>query len=202
MLYQKASFRAERANPLSLEKVFTPDNNTQQDIQVIMSTLLIRVRDCNYSNDIFPENCRERDDFESLVQSSWIEAITHCPPLYFAATEDIQLKAREQLLRKSTANINAWVSKIERRPSILERKNHVPKSIRIHPKLLDAYVTGWLRRLEHCPYRFWYRYGNRWNGGRVYMSSATCYSSRFFNGMVENCSQGNNIRSYESHLLE
>lgn len=184
-LYKKATSLAERRNPIRLDTVFTHKNQTPKEIQVMMSTMLIRVNDANYANDIFPLDIIQRDDFENLLENAWIEAIENSPPLYFAATKIIQTKAQQKLLKQSKADIDKWAFNIQKTPSILERKNGVPAGIRIHPRLLEAYVLGWLNLLKPHPYRFWYRFGNRYAGGRVYMSSATCYSPLFFRGMVD-----------------
>jgi hypothetical protein len=69
----------------------------------------------------------------------------------------------------SRLDMDQWEYKVREKPWLLTQQNGVPKSIRYHLRILEAYRDGWIPYLEISPWRVWVKRGKF---RRVYMSYA------------------------------
>lgn len=162
---------AERSNPFWLEEMLPLTENEPAGLVVErMVNVLLNNVDGIFADEKFPSIFRERDDFSLLRMRAWQEAITALPPLWFALPCDLtnlDIFQPTDSVPKSI-DIESWSSRVEESTWLLTQKSGVPKSIRLHHRVLHAYRTGWERHLLECPWRIWIKRGGR----RVYMSYA------------------------------
>ena len=104
---------------------------------------------------------RARGDFPQVRERAWREAIDAHPPLWFALPQDLKTAARIQLAKGpvTRVDLDAWEGKVQSSPWLLTQHNGVPKSVRLHERILEAYFWSWLRKLQIAPFRIWEKRG-------------------------------------------
>jgi hypothetical protein len=120
-----------------------------------------------YLKDQFPGEVREHAAFESIYRSAWVEAISVHPPLMVAMPAEFR-DYEPPLKERNDVDLEKWCQAVLIRPWLLTQKNGTPKTIRLHPKIIAAYVEGWKVYLRKSPNKIWVKRGM----GRVYMSYA------------------------------
>lgn len=154
----RAKTAKERLKPLMLEAVLPYEINDMQDIAVehAVNQLL-----CNNSPDfsdvVFDMAIRDRNDFQQVRQRAWSEAIQAQPPQWFALPQDLRdlpvFTPDEAPV--SRVNLSDWCDKIVQKPWLLTQKNGVPKAIRFHRQVLEAYLKGWVGIFTQTPWKIW-----------------------------------------------
>lgn len=161
----------ERISRFNMQNAF-PAN--QDDTPVIAQERLVNVllnnQDGVFSDQKFSEPDRQRDDFSQLRKQAWFEAMQSHPPLWFALPKDLINCERFKTIDKFPGNVDIenWSQKVTEKPWILLNKSGVPKSLRLHSRILQAYQDGWLSRLRREPWKIWVSFNPR----RAYMSYA------------------------------
>lgn len=132
----------------------------------------------DFSDSLFAVTIRSRSDFPRVREHAWSEAIEAHPPLWFALPADLKAAAQFQRLEGpiSRVDLDSWVSKVKEKPWLLTQQGGVPKSVRRHERILEAYFWSWLDRLRAAPYRIWEKRGLY---RRVYMSYGVFADPRF-----------------------
>jgi len=146
--------------------------------------VLLNNQDENFSDDLFPEKLRAREDFSVVREQAWLEAILAHPPLWFALPDDLAELAKftPEEGDKLRVDLDSWVIKVTESPWLLTQKNSVPKSIRQHRRILEAYKQGWILYLRGTPWRIWLKRGLY---RRVYMSYAVLADEEFILALQE-----------------
>lgn len=152
---------------------------------------IIKNESSDFSDIIFPNEIRLHPQFSLIREQAWLKAVHKNPTFYFAFPVDLIQKniwtPQSQIDEKHTALLEKWVSEVESRPWYLEAEKKIPKSVRYHEAMLQAYLRGWIYNLKITPYCMWKKI-NRYN--RMYMSYAafrniyifkTLATSYFFN---------------------
>jgi hypothetical protein len=164
---------SERADRFLLEDVI-PESSIES-AQVAcerMVNILLNNENGIFADEIFSEIIRQRQDFQIIRERAWIEAIKTHPPLWFALPFDLKDKQIFQLDNQiSKVDIDTWREKVHFTPWLLTNKTGVPKSIRFHISIMNAYREGWLSYLQQHPWRIWVSHGGYYNR-RSYMSYA------------------------------
>ncbi len=148
-----------------------------------MIEVLLTNEDGVYSDTKFADHHRQREDFLSLREQAWTEAVHASPPLWFAVPADLKERANFQLHEQVPGNVNLdeWCLKVQAKPWILTQQKGVPKSLRLHPQILNAYREGWLPFLIKSPWRIWVQKTSR----RVYMSYALLEDDQVIAALAE-----------------
>jgi hypothetical protein len=163
---------AERLNRFKLEEVLPATAGEPERLALERAVNAILTNDsANFSDEIFSSALRQRDDFPEIRKSAWKDAITAQPPLYFALPKDLKSAPDFMPLdgEVSRLDMDQWEYKVREKPWLLTQQNGVPKSIRYHLRILEAYRDGWIPYLEISPWRVWVKRGKF---RRVYMSYA------------------------------
>ena len=162
----------ERLNRFNLEDYLPAVSGELTELAVERAlNILLNNQDENFSDNLFPEKLRAREDFLVVRERAWLEAIQVHPPLWFALPDDLVELDRFTPRQgdKFRVDLNAWVIKVTESPWLLTQKSSVPKSIRHHRRILEAYKHGWIFYLRVKPWRIWVKRGLY---RRVYMSYA------------------------------
>ena len=160
----------ERLNRFDLSSVLPPTENESMGLAVERAlNVLLNNDDGDFSDERFPEFLTTRVDFRQIRRRAWQEALAAHPPLWFALPEDLKGEVDFQPFDTDNVrvDIEAWVQKVEASPWILTQQKGVPKTVRLHRRILEAYRDGWLPYLRSHPYRIWVKRGLY---RRVYMS--------------------------------
>ena len=98
-----------------------------------------------------------------------VESLKAHPPLWFALPEDLRVIKSFSLTEGEVTRVSleSWVLKVEQKPWLLTQQKSVPKSVRFHRRILEAYRDGWISYLKKAPWRIWVKRGL---ARRVYMS--------------------------------
>jgi hypothetical protein len=161
---------AERLNRFDLSSVLPPTENESMGLAVERAlNFLLNNDDGDFSDERFPEFLTNRVDFQQVRRRAWQEALAAHPPLWFALPKDLKAEADFRLVDAENVRVDleAWVLKVEAAPWILTQQKGVPKTVRLHRRILEAYRDGWLPYLRSHPYRIWVKRGLY---RRVYMS--------------------------------
>ena len=168
---QRPTSRIERENRFSLDEFvpLTPSSPPENASEFMVNWLLSN-NDGDFNEDKLPELVRSREDFATIREHAWQEAVKAQPPFLFAVPSDLR---RCQGLSPSNStparvDLDSWCVKVQQKPWLLTQKSTVPKSIRWHLRIVNAYRDGWLPYLSEFPWRIWVKKGMR----RVYMSEA------------------------------
>ena len=124
---------------------------------------------CDFSDSRFPKAVVDRADFLQVREQAWKEAIQAQPPLWFALPDDLKNYPdfERQTGVATRVDLAAWEEKVRVSPWLLTQQNGVPKSVRLHERVLEAYFAGWMGYLMSAPWRVWVKRGLY---RRVYMS--------------------------------
>jgi hypothetical protein len=175
----------ERLSPfdLSAELPASADDPYVVAMEHAVNSLLINDT-ADYSDAIFPAILRERNDFQQLRSQAWLEAIRTQPPLWYALPLELKDQAEFHPIEGEVARIDldAWESKVRQTPWLLTQAKGVPKSIRHHTRILNAYIDGWLPFFESAPWKVWCKRGL---GRRVYASYGILGDPRVFDALVK-----------------
>jgi hypothetical protein len=153
-----------------MQDIFNPSPSDSPAIaQERLVNVLLNNQDGIFSDEGFLEADRQRDDFLTIREIAWFDAMQTHPPLWFALPEDLKVSDKFRLsdLVPDKVDIENWCEQVTQKPWVLLNQKGVPKSIRLHPRILDAYREGWLPYLKKHPWKIWVPKGNR-----VYMSYA------------------------------
>ena len=138
----------------------------------------------DFSNALFSDALRARADFSEIREKAWSEAVAVHPPLFFALPEDLierpAFKLRDGVVAR--VDVKRWAEKVRQKPWLLTQQKGVPKSVRYHRQVLDAYRNGWVPYLEEFPWRIWVKRGLH---RRVYMSYAVLGNARIVDAFTE-----------------
>lgn len=174
LIRQNPTNRTERIHRFSLGFLI-PESHTESAHVACerMVNLLLTNENGVFSDEIFSEMSRQRQDFHIIREMAWLEAIKAHPPLWFALPSDLKDKPNFQLDNKSSkADLEHWRASVYCKPWLLTQKNTVPKSIRLHVDIINAYRDGWLNYLQQYPWRIWVAHHRGFFGKRSYMSYA------------------------------
>ena len=171
LIRQRPTSRIERENRFSLSE-FVPltTDSLLETATEFMVNWLLNNDDGDFNEKRLPELIRKRKDFVTLREHAWQETVKAQPPFLFAVPDDLR---RCQGLSASNSaptrvDLNSWCVKVRQKPWLLTQKATVPKSIRWHLRIVNAYRDGWLPYLSEFPWRIWVKKGRN----RVYMSYA------------------------------
>ncbi len=161
---------AERVNPFDLERLMpvVPGEPAMLAVDRLVN-LLLNNKSADFSDRIIPELIRNRDDFAHIRETAWLESLQAHPPLWFALPEDLKVINSFSLTdgEVTRVSLESWVLKVEQKPWLLTQQKSVPKSVRFHRRILEAYRDGWISYLKQAPWRIWVKRGL---ARRVYMS--------------------------------
>lgn len=163
---------AERRGRLSLHEVFPLEEDEPRDLAIErLVNILLNNEDGNYSEEKFPLQLRKRDDFISITERVWWEAMQLHPPLWFALPEELAARDNFKAVETIRGKVNcaSWRDKVLKTPWLLTQQKGVPKTLRLHHQILEAYRDAWCRFLRATPWRIWVKRGLY---RRVYMSYA------------------------------
>jgi hypothetical protein len=175
----------ERLARFQLDRVLPPSENDSYQLAVERAVnALLTYESYDFSDSVFTAGIRSREDFPRLREHAWREAIEAHPPLWFALPEDLKATAPFQLEKGpvSRVDLDGWVAKVQAQPSLLTQQSTVPKSVRRHERILEAYFWSWLDLLRVTPYRIWVKRGLY---RRVYMSYGVLADPRFLGEFSE-----------------
>ena len=182
---------SERENRFKLQNFLpaTPGESEQVARERLVNVLLNN-EDGIYTDDKFSDIERQREDFLIIREQAWTEAIQAHPPLWFALPVDLRNKENFQLTDQAPKNVDLdmWCLKVTAKPWLLTQQKGVPKSIRFHRCILEAYRDGWFPFLRKSPWRLWVPKGAR----RVYMSNALLADDHAINALAEGWKQSEN----------
>ena len=191
------STRKERSNRFSMEKLIPVAVGESQKIACErMINALLNNEDGVYTDDIYYELLQQRNDYAIIREQAWQEGIKVHPPLWFALPEDLRAKKAFQLPTTSSkfVDLEEWCNKVKNRPWFLTQKKTVPKSIRMHPRIIEAYRDGWSYYLRDCPWRIWVKFKE---SRRVYMSYALLNDNSTINALADGwIATGTNILKF------
>jgi hypothetical protein len=163
---------AERQNPVFIDSQLPINEHEPEKLAIErMVNIILNIEDGLYTETRFPELIRKRDDFDKLLVRAWQSAIQTWSPLWFALPESIK-KLKEFQLSENTpkrVDLDKWCTKVNEKPWLLTQEKGVPKTIRLHQRILRAYREGWQLLLVRTPWCVWVKRGLY---GRVYMSHA------------------------------
>jgi len=169
---RRPSNARERRFRFDLDKTVPPSSDESREIAIerVVSRLLAN-ETADFSDAILSDEIRAREDFATVREAGWREVIEAHPPMWFALPTDLAggagfVPSKEPVTR---VDLEAWVAKVTERPWLLTQQRGVPKSVRFHRRLLEAYFDGWMQHLEKAPWRIWVLIGQT---RRVYMSYA------------------------------
>lgn len=187
ILQQRPRTREERAVASRINELMPA--HLREDLRVVRLQLvetLLRNDDGIYIDERFPAETRERSDFASLREQAWLQAMNAQPPLWFALPDDLRVQPDFQPLEGEVRNVDleAWVAKVRATPWLLTQKAAVPKGLRLHLRILEAYRDGWLPHLSKSPWRIWVQFSQTYKS-RVYMSPAILYDARVLDALTE-----------------
>ena len=172
LIRQKASTYHERRNRLNLEDIMPEqaDETFHVAVERGVNRLLNNETD-DFSESVFTDVLRERNDFNDVRVAAWQAALQAHPPIWFALPDDLRGSQGFELDTGDVTRVNLdiWCEKVRAKPWLLTQKSGVPKSVRFHQAILDSYRKGWHFYLEKCPWRIWVKSGQF---RRVYMSYA------------------------------
>lgn len=175
----------ERLNRFDLERLIPAVSDEPSVLAMERAVnLLLNNEKADFSDDVFPTLIRERNDFADIRESAWLEALKVHPPLWFALPADLKGLNSFSLIEGNVTRVNldAWLMKVKQRPWLLTQLRGVPKSIRCHRKILEAYREGWLPYLKQSPWRIWVKRGLH---RRVYMSYGLLGDARVMGALTE-----------------
>jgi|CXWL01.1.fsa_nt_gi hypothetical protein len=174
----------ERMRRFEIQQVLPATAGESADLVLerMIQVLLIN-EDGVYSDTKFADEHRQREDFSVLREQAWSEAVQAHPPLWFAVPTDLKEGERFQLNEQVPSNVSLdeWCLKVQAKPWILTQQKGVPKSLRFHPQILNAYREGWLPFLIKSPWRIWVQKASR----RVYMSYALLEDDQVIAALAE-----------------
>ena len=160
----------ERVNPFDLERLMPvlPDEPAMLAVDRLVN-LFLNNKSADFSDRIIPELIRNRDDFAHIRETAWLESLQAHPPLWFALPEDLKVINSFSLNEGEVTRVSleSWVLKVEQKPWLLTQQKTVPKSVRFHRRILEAYRDGWISYVKQAPWRIWVKRGL---ARRVYMS--------------------------------
>ena len=169
---QKASTYAERRNRPELDDIMAEQADELFAIAVErgVNSLLNNETD-DFSDSVFTDISRERNDFRDVRVAAWQAALQALPPIWFALPDDLRgMPGFEvQTGDVSRVNLDTWCEKVSAKPWLLTQKSGVPKSVRLHQAILNSYRQGWHSYLDQSPWKIWVQRGQF---RRVYMSYA------------------------------
>jgi len=176
---------AERLNRFDLETLLptVSDEPAAFSVERAVNSLLNN-EIADFSDKVFPTVIRERDDFAAIRECAWLEAMNAHPPLWFALPEDLKSGNSFEITEGEVGRVDldAWVLKVEQSPWLLTQQKGVPKSVRFHRRILEAYREGWLPYLKKTPWRIWVKRGLY---RRVYMSYGLLGEARVADAFTE-----------------
>jgi hypothetical protein len=160
--------RSDRESSFDISTIQTLDSSSPADL--ISDYILGWLRgnqDGEYSKSNLFAGVRDRKDLDSLYENAWRQIILLEPPFYLATPNELR-HVLQDAKDIDPNHLIDWCNKVEFKPWILTQKSKVPKSIRCHPIIVQAYRNGWLPYLKRYPNRLWVKRGR----SRVYMSYA------------------------------
>ena len=160
----------ERLHRLDLDAILpaSDDDPFRLAVEHAVNCLLTN-ESCDFSDHILPEALRNRADFPRVREQAWKDAIEAQPPLWFAVPDDLkdQPDFAAQTGPVKRVDVAAWEEKVRNSPWLLTQKSGVPKSVRLHERILEAYLASWMTHLQKMPWKIWI---NRGYQRRVYLS--------------------------------
>ena len=137
----------ERVNPFDLEQLMpvVPGEPAMLAVDRLVN-LFLNNKSADFSDRIIPELIRKRDDFAHIRETAWLESLKAHPPLWFALPEDLRVINSFSLTEGEVTRVSleSWVLKVEQKPWLLTQQKSVPKSVRFHRRILEAYRDGWI----------------------------------------------------------
>jgi hypothetical protein len=187
IVQQRPRTREERAVASRINELMPAHLREDQRVaRLHLVETLLRNDDGIYIDERFPAEIRERADFASLREQAWLQAMKAQPPLWFALPDDLRAKPDFQPLDGEVRNVDleTWVAKVRATPWLLTQKATVPKGLRLHRRILEAYRDGWLPHLCKSPWRIWVQFSQAYKR-RVYMSTAILYDALVLDALRE-----------------
>lgn len=174
----------ERANRFRMQEVLpaTQGESAKIACERLVNLLLIN-EDGIYSDEKFSDIDRQREDFPAIREQAWFEAFQVHPPLWFALPDDLKTNEKFRLNNEvpERIDLDEWCQKVIKKPWLLTQQTGVPKSIRFHQRIIEAYREGWLPHLRKNPWRIWVSINPR----RVYMSYALLADHTIIDALTE-----------------
>lgn len=138
---------------------------------------------CDFSDQCFPDAVRDRADFPQVREQAWKEAIQAQPPLWFALPNNLKdlPDFQRQTGTVTRVDLTAWEEKVHLSPWLLTQKSGVPKSVRLHERILEAYLSSWMGYLTKAPWRIWVKRGFH---RRVYLSYGALADPRVLDALT------------------
>jgi hypothetical protein len=178
----------ERANRFRMQEVLpaTQGESAKIACERLVNLLLIN-EDGIYSDEKFSDIDRQREDFPAIREQAWFEAFQVHPPLWFALPADLRIHEKFRLNNEVSGKIDLdeWCQKVIQKPWLLTQQKGVPKSIRFHQRMIEAYREGWLPHLRKYPWRLWVSIYPR----RVYMSYALLTNDKILAALTDGWTQ-------------
>jgi len=198
-LRQQPRNASERLSRFDLDQAMVPTEaeSAEMALERIVGKL-VNNETPDYSNALFADETRRRDDFETLREAGWLQAINSHPPLWFALPGDLSEKPAfiPDTGTVTRVDLDAWVEKVREKPWLLTQQKGVPLCVRKHQRILDAYFDSWMLYVDKAPWRMWVKRGMY---SRVYMSYALIASPKF-PAALSTSWQGHRRRLYDSWM--
>ena len=182
---RRPATRSEREHQFDLDTVLPPSSieATELAIERLVNKLL-RNETSDFSDLIFPAETRAHADFAELRIKAWEEAVAAQPPMWFALPEDLATRKCFELNQGDVTRVDldSWEQRVLKRPWLLTQKAGVPKSVRMHKRIIDAYFLAWMEIRVRNPMVIWKKV-NKFR--RVYMSYALLANPRTMSVLTE-----------------
>lgn len=167
------TFKAKR-NQLNAEDLLAYDHDESLNTTIKRVTLhIIRNETSDFSDDIFPNYLRSRDDFKDIRFFAWQEAVSDQPTFRMALPPDL-IHLPEFAFDQSIIapdQIQKAVDIILQKPWKINEKVGILGKTRHREEILLAYIKGWQPFIKKNPERLWC-ITNRAYGRREYISYA------------------------------
>ncbi len=176
----------ERTNRFEINNLVEYTANQSFETAVLSALNSIFNNETSYFGDyIFPLNILEHTSFIDIRKRAWNDAVLDNPTFYFAMPDDLKddFQIERLSLKCSPKMLDDYTKKVKEKPWILTQKNGVPKSVRHHELILNAYLDSWGKIIYKEPYKIWVVV-NKLYKKRVYLSYAALCHRKIINSFI------------------
>ena len=171
-LYRIKKSYKQRINKKSVEAILAFEEDEPFQVTVKrLTTLLFEQESSDFSDAIFPDDIKNKDNFLDLKKAAWAEAIEERPS-FRLALDAAWLKMAEFAFcpqKVDPKQLKDALELIKLKPWLLDTKGNFPRQIRHKKEALLAYINGWQIRIKKNPERLWC-VSNKAFGRREYLS--------------------------------